>query len=188
MIWVAPFRALFASRFGRPQKEVGGGSPHQGLLNLIGGLNREREEMKKRLFLILAMLASIALGACQSSRVHTFAGTSSVPDQTYDVTVFSGPTGGSFAVLFDVPHDGIEVFMKPGSFIKKTGLDSPQNYLDEFEGRIKGHRTLTISDQDGTVRAYLMVSNLLNYVVTSDETRIMVSIEDPYHGYYQSGP
>jgi len=152
------------------------------------GLNGEREEMKKSFFLILAILVLIALAGCQSSRVHTFAGTSSVPDQTYDVTVFSGPTGGSYAVLFDVPHDGIEVFMRPGSFTEKTGLDSSRNYVDEFEVRIKGHRTLTISDQDGTVRAYLMVSNLLNYVVTSDETRIMVSIEDPYHGYHQSGP
>ncbi len=133
-------------------------------------------------------LAVVVLAGCQSAQVHTFVGPSSIPEQSYEITVYDGLTAGSYAVLFDIPGDSIDVSMKYSVFTEKIGLDSSQGYLNELEARTKGHRTITITDRGGKASAYLGVSNLLNYAVTGDDRNVMVTIEDPYGGYRRSGP
>jgi hypothetical protein len=140
-------------------------------------------------FLVMPVLAVlVVLGGCQSAQVHTFVGPSSIPDQTYEITVYDGPIASSYAVLFDIPDDSIGVSMKYSVFTEKIGLDSSQAYLNELEARTKGHRIITITDRGGKASAYLGVSNLLNYAVTGDDSGVMVNIEDPYYGYRRSGP
>lgn len=142
-----------------------------------------------RSFLLPALMAILLiLEGCQTSKVYTYIHASSVPDQTYEVTVYNGPMPVSYAILLDIPDDGTEVFMRESAFTEKIGLGSSRSHIDEFHARIKSHRTLIISDSDGTVRAYLVVSNLLNYLISPVDQKIMVSIEDPYHGYFTSGP
>jgi hypothetical protein len=95
---------------------------------------------------------------------------------------------GAYAVLLDIADDGIEVVMQHTPFTEKIGLDSAGDYIDEFDTRNKGYRVLRISDENGTVRAYLVVSNLLNDQVRIAGERITVTIEDPYYGYLRSAP
>jgi len=128
------------------------------------------------------------LGGCQSYLVRTFVDVSSIPDQEYLITIYNGPMAESYAVLFDIPDDSTEMFMRHTSFTEKIGVDSSRDYIDEFHARTRSHRTLRIGDQDGTVKGYLIVSNLLNYLIRPADEGIMVSIEDPYHGYLQSAP
>jgi hypothetical protein len=72
--------------------------------------------------------------------------------------------------------------------LSSIGLDSAGDYIDEFHTRNKGYRVLRISDENGTVRGYLVVSNLLNDQVRIAGERITVTIEDPYYGYLRSAP
>jgi hypothetical protein len=124
----------------------------------------------------------------QDSLIRTAVDPLSIPDQTYEVTVFRGPMSGSYAVLLDIPEDTIDVFMGYTVFTEKMGLDSSQPYLEELDARTRGYRTLRISSQDGTIRGYLLVSNLLNDRIQPSGEKIMVTIEDPYHGYLRSAP
>jgi hypothetical protein len=132
----------------------------------------------------------LVLAGCQSQQIRTENPTlidaSSIPDQKYDITEYRGPMAESYAVLFDIPDDGTELFMKYSPFIDKVGVDSPDGYIDTFHGRIKGHRTLRISDQEGNVKGYLMVSNILTDRVRPAGKRIEVIIEDPYQEYLRS--
>ncbi len=144
--------------------------------------------MKRNSLLIPIMAIGVILGGCQSPQVHTYVGPSSIPDETYEISVYDGPIADSYAILLDIPDDGIDVSMKYSVFFEKTGLDSSREYLNELQARTKSHRIVTISDRDGKPRAYLGVSNLLNYAVTGDGKRIMVTIQDPYYGYRRSGP
>jgi len=74
--------------------------------------------------------------------------------------------------------DAIEVFMRYASRTEKIGLDSPRKYIDEFENRVRFYRTIRIDDQDGAVRGYLMLPNLVNYWIRPFDNRIEVSIGD----------
>lgn len=144
----------------------------------------------ERSIVLVAMVAVVfILEGCQASyQVRTSVDASSIPDQTYDVTEYRGPMPRSYAVLFDIHGDGTEVFMKHTPFTEKIGLDSAHHYFDEFRLQIRGYRALRISDQNGTVRGYLMASNLLNDEIRPVGERIMVAIEDPYFDYLQSNP
>jgi len=145
--------------------------------------------MKRNIVLVTVMAIGVILEGCQHGyQARTFVDSSSIPDQTYDVTEYRGPEPRSYAVLFEIPDDGTEVFMRHTPFTEKIGTGSARGYIDEFHTRIRGYRTLRIADQNGTVRAYLMVSNLLNDQIRPAGKRIMVTIEDPYFGYLQSGP
>jgi hypothetical protein len=112
---------------------------------------------------------------------------SAIPDHRYDVTVYDGRMRGSYAVLFEIPDDGKKMSMRYSSLTDRVGLDSPGDYIDELRARTQGHRALRIGEQDGTLRGYLLVSNLLNYRIQTAGESIVVSIEDPYFGYLRSG-
>jgi len=144
--------------------------------------------MNRTILLAAVIGVFLIVGGCQTYQAYTFLDPSSIPDQTYEVTVYEGPMARSYAVLFDIPDDGVEVLMEHTSFVEKAGLDFSGKYVDEFQTRVKGQRTLRISDREGTVRGYFMVSNLLNYRIQPFGERIMVSVEDPYYGYLRSTP
>jgi type IV secretory pathway protease TraF len=129
------------------------------------------------LSVILGMV--LAFSACQSTQVRMLVDSSSIPDRTYNVTEYRGPTARSYAVLFDIPDDTTP-------FNERTKLDMPQGYIERFQERVRGHRTVRISDPDGTIRGYLIVSNLLNDRVRSGKEQILVVIEDPYTDYLKS--
>ncbi len=134
--------------------------------------------MNRNTLLITVAAALLILEGCQNYLTHTLVDASSIPDQTYDVTVHERFMSTSYAVLFDIPGDGSEVFMKPTPHTQKMGKDSPRKYIDQFNNRIRFYRTIRIGDQDGTVRGYLMVSSVLNYWISPVGERIMVGVEN----------
>ena len=146
--------------------------------------------MKKGRVCAAIVTVGLVLAGCQSQQIRTQNATlidaSSIPDQKYDITEYKGSVAKSYAVLFDIPDDRTELFMNYTPFTDKVGLDSPGGYIDTFHERIKGHRTLRISDQEGNVKGYLMVSNILTDRVRPAGKRIEVIIEDPYQEYLRS--
>lgn len=131
--------------------------------------------------LFVAMVAILVLlWGCQtyqSRAIQVSIEASTIPDQAYEVTVYKRFLSNSYAILFDIPDDGKEVYMKYTSFTERIGKDSPRRYVGEFEKRIKFYKTIRIGDEDGTVRGYLMISGDLRYWVNSAEERITVGIE-----------
>ena len=127
---------------------------------------------------------------CQQSysryQIRMLIDTSSIPDSTYEITAYRGVMPQSYAVLFDIPNDRVEVFMEHSPFTEKIGQGSAGVYIDEFHARIKRHRAVRINDQEETVRGYLMVSNILNDRVQFVGKRILVTIQDPYNEYLRS--
>jgi len=99
-----------------------------------------------------------------------------IPNQKYDITIYRSPGFWSCAVLFAIPHGGMDVIMKHTTFTEKVGTDLPTKYIDIFKAHPEGYRTAKITDQDGNVRGYLMISNSLDYLVQRDErTMVWVS-------------
>ena len=138
----------------------------------------EVEQVKGILLVVTVMVITVTLVACHSPLVRTPIDASSIPDQTYDVTVYSKFLSGSYAVLFDIPGDGVEVLMRHTAFTETIGEDSPVKYIDRFNSRIRFYRTIQISDQDDIVRGYLMVSGVLDYWIAPAADRIVVGIDD----------
>jgi len=137
---------------------------------------------KKALFFALTAFVFALLG-CQTRFSTVKIDSVTIPDQTYEVTVHeSHPL--HYAVVFDIPDDGKQVAMFHTYSTKRIGSDGPGKYIDRFNTRVKGFRTFQITDQDGTVRGYLMISNLLGYLIYERPVgeRIVVMIEDPHHG------
>ena len=143
--------------------------------------------MTRTLELITTIAISLSLWGCRTDLIRTSVEASAIPDHRYDVTVYDGSMRSSYAVLFEIPDDGKKMSMRYSSFTDKVGLDSPGDYIDELKARTKGHRAVRIGEEDGTVRGYLLVSNLLNYRVQTAGESIVVAIEDPYFGYLHSG-
>jgi predicted RNA-binding protein with PUA domain len=145
--------------------------------------------MIKQILLGTVFVILVLSEGCQQNHLtRTDIDASSIPDQTYEVTVHTRFMSRDYAVLFDIPDDGVEVFMRHTSSTQRTGVrhtastektgrDSPRRYIDEFQDRIKHYRTVSIADKDGTVRGYLMVSSALNYWISPAGERIMVRIE-----------
>jgi len=132
---------------------------------------------------VLALAFALVLLGCQSSVKPVTIEPTSIPEQTYNVTVHeSNPL--YYAVLFDIPDDGKPVVMMHTYATKRLGTDVPGAYIDYLNSSIRNYRTLQIEDRDGTVRAYLMISNLLEYFVIEREKegRIVVYISDPNLG------
>jgi hypothetical protein len=123
------------------------------------------------------MAVGLFLEGCQNYLTRTDIDASSIPDETYEVTVHTRFMSRDYAVLFDIPDDGVEVFMRYTSSTEKIGRDSPGRYVEEFKTQIEYYRTVSIGDQDGTVRGYLIVSSVLNYWIAPAGERIMVGIE-----------
>ncbi len=132
--------------------------------------------------LVFAVLVLILIG-CQHISSPVKLEEASIPDQTYNVTVYwSAPLYS--AVLFDIPDDGKPVDMFYTYATDRVGTDTPQKYLDEFDASIRWYRILKISELDGTVRGYLMISNKLGYFFYErpEGERIIVDIYDPHLG------
>ena len=119
----------------------------------------------------------LILGGCQNYLSQTVVDASSIPDQTYDVTVYKKFMSTAYAVVLDIPDDGVEVFMRGTPFTEKIGKDSPHAYIHEFQERSWFYKTISIGDQDGTVKGYLLVSGVLRYWISPSGGRIMVGIE-----------
>ncbi len=121
---------------------------------------------------------ALILVGCGAQNSRPVVDVSSIPNQEYLVTVSRGPSAKSYAVLLDIPDDGIEVFMRYTSRTEKVGLDWPRKTIDEFEKRVRFYRTIRIDDQGGTVRGYLILPNLVSYSIRPFDNRIEVSIGD----------
>ncbi|MBW2122059.1 MAG: hypothetical protein JRH07_09460 [Deltaproteobacteria bacterium] len=140
--------------------------------------------MSRSMLPVAIAAVGLALGGCSSHLTRTPIDPSAIPDQKYDVTVYRRFMSSSYAVLFDIPDDGREVFMKNLKFTQRVGKDSPSVYVEEFQDRIKYYRTVEIGDKDGPVRGYLILSSTLNYWLSPAGERIMVGIEpDPAYSY-----
>ena len=124
------------------------------------------------------MVALLVLAGCQSHQLtRTSIEPSSIPDQAYNVTIYRVLVSPSYAVLFDIPDDGTKVFIRNTHFTDEMGEGFSGTHIVEFQQRIKFYRTIRIGDQDGTVRAYLMVSGDLTYWIIPVREGIMVDIQ-----------
>ncbi len=138
--------------------------------------------IKKTSLLAFTALAFILAG-CQHIESPVKVEEAPVPDQTYNVTVYwSAPLYQ--AVLFDIPDDGKQVDLFYTYFVDRVGTDTPQKYVDQFDASIKWYRSVKITELDGTVRGYLMLSNKLGYFFYErpQGERIIVEIYDPHLG------
>ncbi len=151
-----------------------------------GGLVRQM--IKQILLGTVFVILMLSEGCQQNHLTRTDIDASSIPDQTYEVTVHTRFMSRDHAVLFDIPDDGVEVFMRHTSSTQRIGVrhtastekigrDSPRRYIDEFQNRIKYYQTVSIADKQGTVLGYLMVSSALNYWISPAGDRIMVGVE-----------
>jgi hypothetical protein len=143
--------------------------------------------MNKRIILLMAVL--VVLVGCQTYSPTVTTDAASIPDQTYDVTEYRGTKPLSYAVLFDIPDDGMPVAMYHTALTKRIGLDSPGQYVNYFQTRIKAYKTLKISDREGTVRAYLMMYSFLYYEINERPVgeKILVRIGRPAGPVLQPG-
>lgn len=139
--------------------------------------------------LVLLVLGFAAVG-CKSQEIRPnlriLVEASSIPTQDYVVTEYRGATRQAYAVLLDIPDDGVELLMRPARFTEKIGLKAGGEYVRQFHVRVKRFRVIRIADEEDRVRGYLMVSNLLNDRVRAMAEGIVVVIEDPYYAYLQS--
>jgi hypothetical protein len=131
----------------------------------------------------LALAFALFLLGCQSSLKPVTIDPTTVPEETYNVTVHAS-NRVYYAVLFDIPDDGKPVVMMHTYATERVGTDAPGAYIDHLNSTVRNYRTLQIEDLDGTVRAYLMISNLLDYFVIEREKegRIVIYISDPNLG------
>ena len=137
--------------------------------------------MRKSLPVIVCMLLGLVLAVgCKSYAPTVRIDTMAIPDQTYQVTVHETQRL-YYAVLFDIPDDGVDVDLFYTYATHIIGPDTPGVYLDRFTKSIKGYRTLQINDRDGNTRGYLVISNLLGYLVYEKPARerLIVQISDP---------
>jgi len=142
--------------------------------------------MNRNVLLLASVTIGLLFGGCQSyPLVRTSVDPLSIPDQPYDVTVYQGYTSSMYAVLFDIPDDGVEMVVQETRYARRMAADSPRGYIDEFNERIKHYSTIKISDEDGTVRGYLVASYVLKYWIKPTDGRIVVGIKkDP--AYYRT--
>lgn len=133
--------------------------------------------MIKNILFITLMVTVLILTGCGDRLIRKDVDASAIPDETYYVTTYGSPRSWYYAVVLDIPDDGMEVFIRKTRYTKSIGLDSPRRYIDEFDNRIRFYRTIRIGDQDGDVRGYLMVSVRLNSWIKPVGERIMVIIE-----------
>ncbi len=136
--------------------------------------------MNKRIFrwCLLGVTAWAFLG-CHRFIVHKRIHPEEIPDGEYHVTVHEGDPL-YYAVLFDIP-DEKQVAMSHTYLTAIIGRDRPDEYLDRFKESVRFYRALRISEKDGTVRGYLVKSNLLAHITYKDPKgdRIMIRILDP---------
>lgn len=132
--------------------------------------------------IVLCLLISLSLVGCQTWSPTAAIDPAAIPDQTYDVTFYKGTKPLSYAALFAIPDDGTPVVMSHTAFVKRIGLDSPGEYINLFETKVKGYKTLEIRDRQGNLRAYLLLYNFLYYEIDERPVgeRIVVFIEPPH--------
>ena len=136
--------------------------------------------MKRKALILASAGFAFVLAGCQGYQHTTRIDTIVLPDQIYNVTVHETQRI-YYAVLFDIPDDGMEVAMFYTYATHRIGRDTPAKYVDRFATRVKGYRTFQISDREGVVRGYLMISNLLGHLVYERPVgeRLIVQISDP---------
>jgi hypothetical protein len=141
--------------------------------------------MIKNIVLLTVMTTLILLGGCRDQLIRATIDASSIPDQAYSVMIHKGPWSRCYAVVLDIPDDGVEVTLQETSFTKKAGRGSPRKYVREFDSGMSRYVTLRISDADGTVRGYLLASYYLKYWTRQAGERIIVTVtpDESYFGY-----
>jgi hypothetical protein len=138
--------------------------------------------MIRRILLFVSLLFPVTLMTCQTWSPTKTTDAASIPDQTYDITVYKDIwTPYSYAVLLAIPDDGTPVVMYHTMYVKRVGLASPGEYINRFETRVKGYKTLEIHDREGNLRGYLLIYNFLYYQIgeRSAEEKIVLYIGRP---------
>ena len=138
--------------------------------------------MKKSVFrwCLISITAWTLLG-CHRFLMPQQIDSEEIPDGEYNVTAYKGLYSKYYAVLFDIPHDEKKVVMIHTEFTEPVGRDRPGEYIERFKKRIKFYRAFRISDRDGTVRGYLLISTLLDQQMHEDSggAGIIIRILDP---------
>jgi hypothetical protein len=139
--------------------------------------------MDRRILLFVSVLIVLSIAGCRTTARSIRTDSASVPDGTYEVYEYRGERPQSYAVLFDI-QDGRPVVMYHNYLTKSIGQDSPGEYIERFNYRIKGYKTYEIADPDSTVRAYLVISNFEYHSIvrTNNGEKIVVRVGPPFHG------
>jgi len=138
--------------------------------------------MIRRILLSVSLLFLLTLTACQTWSPTKTTDVASIPDQTYDITVYKDVwTPYAYALLLGIPDDGTRVVMYHTLYVRRVGLGSPDEYINLFGTRIKGYKTLEIHDREGNLRGYLLIYNVLYYEIRerAAEEEIVVYVGRP---------
>ncbi len=149
------------------------------------GLNRGRTSMIRKILLITSVAVLPIFGGCRDDLIRSAINPLTIPDKPYNVMIHEAHWSRYYAVVFDIPDDGVEVVLRETPHTKKLGVDHPRKYIDQFNNLIRPFITLRISDNTGAVRGYLLVSVYLKYWTRSVEERIVVTVQpdESYFGY-----
>ncbi|NIQ38199.1 MAG: hypothetical protein GTN81_06385 [Proteobacteria bacterium] len=141
--------------------------------------------MIKSLTLLGFTTTLILLGGCRDQLIRETIDAASIPDQSYSVMIYGATSSRYYAVVLDIPDDDVEVTLQETSFTKKAGRGSPREYMKEFDSRMGRYVTLSISDADGRVRGYLLVSYYLKHWTRQAGEKIIVTVtpDESYLGY-----
>jgi len=135
--------------------------------------------IQNQLIVACAVLLMFSFG-CYRHATRERISPADIPDGLYEIYVHSR-TYDAYAVLLDIPDDGIRVFMRHTDRTERMGMGRPEPYIAEFQKRIRGFgSTIRITDSKGSERGYLMVSTSLSYLIQPYRGDIMVSIWEPF--------
>jgi hypothetical protein len=149
------------------------------------GVNRGRTSMIRKILLIAIIAVLPILEGCRDDLIRSSINPLTIPDKPYNVMTHEAHWSRYYAVVLDIPDDGVGVVLRENRFTKTLGVDHPRKYIDQFNNLMRPFITLRISDETGVVRGYLLVSVYLKYWTKSVEERIVVTVQpdESYFGY-----
>ena len=128
--------------------------------------------------LLISLLALFPAGCRLANLQRTSA--AEIPDVPYHVYVYDFSTNDRYAVLFAIPSGEKQVLMKHLDHVEDMGTDRKEPYIKEFQKRIKNFQSaIRITDMQGVVRGYLMITVDLNWSIGAYGNDILVYVYDP---------
>ena len=129
--------------------------------------------------LLLSLLVFFPAGCYRYANLQQ-TNAAEIPDVSYHVYVYDVSTNDKYAVLFAVPNGEKRVLMKHLAQVEDMGIDRKEPYIAEFQKRIKNFQSaLRITDTEGVVRGYLMITANLNWSIGTYGNDILVYVYDP---------
>ncbi|NIO05019.1 MAG: hypothetical protein GTN74_10505 [Proteobacteria bacterium] len=141
--------------------------------------------MIRKILLITIVAVLPIFEGCRDDLIRSSINPITIPDKPYNVMTHGEHWSRYYAVVLDIPDDGVEVVLRETRLTKKLGVDYPRKYIDQFNNLMRPFITLRISDGTGAARGYLLVSVYLKYWTRSLEERIVVTVQpdESYFGY-----